>query len=129
MNSTEEEIPERAEVLAILNHADAYANRCAEHAYCAAQAAASTAKYYAEFAQIAERNKVAGYAEFTKAAMYARYAASAAAEYANAAAHASTIYLARRAVTMPNNIMGAEDKDYIEALIKVANAAIELRRK
>lgn len=78
-------------------HADAYANRCAEHAYCAAQAAAATAKSYAEFAKTADRDKIAAHAEFGKAALYARYAASAAAEYADAAAKAAPGFTAERA--------------------------------
>ena len=150
VGQTEEKIPGQAEVVAILppfsdeyvlTHADAYANRCAEHAYCADQAAASTAKAYAEFAKRTERDKAAGYAEFGKAALYARYSASAAAEYATAAADASTIYLARRAkfdaeyakylartsVQMPGKKTEAEAD--IAALIKVADAAIALHQK
>ena len=135
--------PELEQLRRRVEHADAYANRCAEHAYCAAQTASATAKSYAEFAQIAERDKVAGYAEFGQAALYARYAASAAAEYATAAAKASPVHLTRRAkfnaeyakylarptVRMPHGITEAEDKADIAALIKVADAAIELHRK
>ena len=127
----------------VVNHADAYANRCAEHAYCAAQAAASTANTYAEFAKIAKRDKIVGYSKFARAALYAKVAASAASRYADAAAKASTVYLAMRAkfdveyaaylarpaVQMPNAIPEAEAEAAIADLIKVADAAIELHQK
>ena len=152
VEQTEEKIPGEYEARTILptfsneyvaKHADAYADRCAEDAYSAAQAALSTAKAYAEFAKLTERDKAAGYAEFGKAALYARYAASAAAEYATAAAKASPTYLARRAkfdaeyaqylarpsVQMPNEKTEAEAEADIEALVRVADAAIELRQK
>ena len=152
VEQTEEKITAQPTVAAILppfsdehivQHADAYANRCAEHACAASQAAAATAKAYEEFARLAELSKFVGHAEFAKAALYARYAASAAAEYATAAADASTIYLARRAkfnaeyakylarptVQMPNEKTDAEAEADIAALVKAADAALELHQK
>ena len=148
----EDKIPGEYAAVAILppfsaesavQHADAYANRWADHAYCAAQAAASTAKAYAEFAKIAKRDKIVGYSKFARAALYARVAASEASRYADVAAKASPIYLARRAkfnaeyaeylarpaVQMPNAIPEAKAEAAIAALIKVADAAIELHQK
>ena len=127
----------------IVAHADAYANRCAEHACSASHAATATAKSYAEFANLAERDKIAGYDKIAKAALYARYAASAADEYATAAAEASIVYTARRAkfnaeyakylarptVQMPNEKTDAEAEADIAALVKAADAAIELHPK